>query len=128
MMIRLLLEKPPPKRPVSLGPAPWFRIGGNFIRVGPHGTIGGTYRQHQWEVQAQYFTRWDCRERVLVHFEDAAGGATQDYGPFSESYAADGVMHVDNKLFAKFVEESQLWHCYPTENFWPVMILKPAES
>jgi hypothetical protein len=127
-MIRLLFEGTSPGNSVVLGPAPWFRIGGNFLRQGPHAAIVGTYRQHQWELQARYFTRWDCPEPTLVHFEDVAGGRTEDYGPFTEIYAADGVVHADQKIFAKFVEESQLWHCYPTENFWPVMIVKSAAS
>src|SRR5687768_13201064 len=102
-MIRLCLTSTSHPDTVIVGPAPWFRIGGNFMRQGPHGAIAGTYRQHQWEVQARYFTRWDCRERSMVHFEDVAGGPSEDFGPFAEVYAADGVMHVDGKLFAKFV-------------------------
>jgi hypothetical protein len=36
------------------------------------------------------------------------------------------MLDADGKLFAKFIEESQLWHCYFTENFSPVMVVKPA--
>ena len=111
---------------VTLGPAPWFRIAGNFIRQGPDGGIVATFRKHQWEVQSRYFTRWDSKDRAIIHFEDTAGGATENFGPFARCHASDGVMYADEKLFSKFVEESQLWHCYPTENFWPVIVIKPA--
>ena len=110
----------------SLGPAPWFRIAGNFVRQGPSGLIVGTFREHHWELQSRHFVRYDCSDTVLIHFEDVAGGPTDDYGPFGEFHAADGVMYAANKLFAKFIEETQLWHCYPTENFWPVMVIKSA--
>ena len=123
-MIRLFFEEEKAhSNPVLLGPAPWFRVGGNFIRQGPHGTIAGTYRQHGWEVQARHFTRFDCRESSLIHFEDAAGGCSEEFGPFREFYAADGVVHAEGDLFAKFIEETQLWHCYVTENFWPYMFI-----
>lgn len=125
-MIRLLFDNDNSTGPVPLGPAPWFRVGGNFIRLGPHNSIGGTYRQHHWEVAAHYFTRFDCKDRAFLHFEDCAGGASESFGPFTEFYAADGIIHADGELFAKFVEESQLWHCYPTENFWPILVIQPA--
>ena len=113
---------------VSVGPAPWFRISGNFVRQGPVGVIVGTFRDHHWQIGSQHFIRYDCSDHVLIHFEDAAGGQTEDYGPFAAFHAADGVMYAEDKLFAKFIEESQLWHCYPTENFWPVMVIKSAGS
>jgi hypothetical protein len=39
----------------------------------------------------------------------------------------DGVLYADDELFAKILEESQLWHCYATENFWPALI-SPATA
>jgi hypothetical protein len=42
-------------------------------------------------------------------------------------HAADGVLYADDELFAKILEESQLWHCYATENFWPALI-SPATA
>jgi hypothetical protein len=127
-MIHLQFEGGSPAGSITLGPAPWFRIAGNFIRQGPDGAIVGTFRRHQWEVESKHFTRFDCKERAAIHFQDAAGGATEDYGPFASLYASDGVMYADGKLFAKFIEESQLWHCYPTENFWPVIVIKAAPA
>ncbi len=121
-MIKLLFEDGP--RRVELGPAPWFRVAGNFIRKGPHGSICGTFRMHHWEVSGQHFARYDCKEPALVHFEDAQGGQTEDFGPFSFLDAQDGVMHAEKNLFAKFLEETQMWHCFPTETFWPVLVVK----
>jgi len=125
-MVQLRMEGVSAAYSITLGPAPWFRVAGNFIRQGPRGTIVATYYNHQWEVQSRFFTRFECRDPLLIHFEDAAGGSTEDYGAFSHFQAADGVLYADNKLFAKFIEESQLWHCYVTENFWPVLVFKPA--
>ena len=125
-MIELRFENGTRNAAIVLGPAPWFRVSGNFIRQGPHGTISGTFRMHHWEVNARHFARYDCDGPVLVHFEDAEGGKTEDFGPFNRVYAQDGVMHVEKELFAKFLEETQMWHVFPIETYWPVMVIKSA--
>jgi hypothetical protein len=122
-MIRLHLSGPT-EPPVTLGPAPWFRVAGNFIRQGPHGNIVGTFRRHNWEVESRQYGRIECREPVLVHFEDAAGGPTEDFGPFADFLCLDGALHAGGEVFAKFMEETQLWHCLPTETYWPVLVVK----
>jgi hypothetical protein len=38
-----------------VGPAPWFRVAGNFVRQGPHGAIVGTFHRHIWEVGSVYY-------------------------------------------------------------------------
>jgi hypothetical protein len=121
-MIKLIFQDE--THSTSLGPAPWFRIAGNFIRQGPHGSIAGTFRMHHWEVAGHHFARYDCKEGALVHFEDFQGGPSEDFGPFACLYAQDGVLHVEKDLFAKFIEETQMWHCFATETFWPVMVIK----
>jgi hypothetical protein len=128
-MIHLHLEQGDTSECADIGPAPWFRVSGNFIRQGPHGEIIGTFRHHHWEVNSRQCVIIRCTEPVLIHFEDAAGGKSEDFGPIDSFQARDGVLLVQGKPFAKFVEETQLWHCYPTENFWPVLVVKsPAEA
>lgn len=123
-MIQLIFEDTAAGKSARLGPAPWFRIAGNFIRQGPHGSIAGTFRMHHWEVGGHHYGRYDCKTPVVLHFEDAQGGASEQFGPFSFLFAQDGVLHAERELFAKFIEETQMWHCFATENFWPVMVLK----
>jgi hypothetical protein len=127
-MIRLRFSGGESGREIIIGPAPWFRISGNYVRMGPHGTIAGTFSKHHWEVNGQHYPRYDSEPDVpvAVHFEDAAGGPTPDFGPYRKLYAEDGVMHADGKLFAKFIEETVLWHCFVNEAYWPVLIIKPA--
>ena len=108
---------------VQVGPAPWFRIAGNFIRQGPHDSIVGMLERHQWRLGSHYYTRIATDDTVRLHFEDAFGDQSPVYGPFSKMVIADGAVHVDQGLFAKFVEETQLWHAIRTENYWPTMIV-----
>ena len=123
-MVHLHFDGRSPRHGVVLGPAPWFRISGNFIRQGPNGAIVAMYRRHQWELKGNHYTRWDCKQPGTIHFEDAEGGRTESFGPFQKFHAADGVLYVDDRLFAKFIEEAQLWHSYETENFWPALIFE----
>jgi hypothetical protein len=39
-------------------------------------------------------------------------------------YSVDGTFVADGDVFAKFVDETLLWHCYPTETHWPVLVVK----
>jgi len=127
-MIELDFKSGHPDKPATLGPAPWFRIAGNFIRQGPHGNIVGTFRMHHWEVGGHYYARYDCKGPVLVHFEDLEGGKTESFGPFPYLYAQDGVMHVEDNLFAKFIEENQVWHAFAMETFWPVLVIESGST
>jgi hypothetical protein len=121
-MIRLIFEDE--SHSVVVGPAPWFRIAGNFIRQGPHGSIAGTFRLHHWEVGGHHFSRYDCKEPALIYFEDFQGTPSEEFGPFPFLFAQDGAMHAGSGLFAKFIEDTQLWHSFPTETFWPVVVIK----
>ncbi|BBA32204.1 hypothetical protein sS8_0236 [Methylocaldum marinum] len=121
-MISLIFESGAGGLPEQLGPAPWFRVGGNFIHQGPQGNIAATYRNHFWETQGRHFTRYDCNEPVRIAFENAAGEPSEWFGPFAYVSCADGVVYAEDRLFAKFKEESDLWHCYPTNTYWPILV------
>lgn len=81
-MIHLRFEGGASGPDVILGPAPWFRIAGNFIRQGPHGSIVGSFRNHYWEVQSKRLIRYFCEDPYQVHFEDAGGRGRSTYWSF----------------------------------------------
>ena len=126
-MIHLKFEDTEQGNHVVLGPAPWFRIAGNFIRQGPHEAIVGSFRNHYWEVQSRRLIRYFCDEPHRISFEDAAGGRGAQLGPFNKLWVEDGVLHADGLLRAKFYDHTQVWHCYETEAYWPVLIIESAE-
>jgi hypothetical protein len=87
-MIHLRFEGMSQQDSITLGPAPWYRIDGPFIRVGPHGGIAATFTRHQWEVRGTYFGRYDCIGSCRVQFEGAGGGITPHLGPYARFNAA----------------------------------------
>jgi hypothetical protein len=127
-MIRLRFDGGTTGANVILGPAPWFRVAGNFIREGPHGVIVGGFRNHYWEVQSRRFVRYFCEEPCTVRFEDALGATGERLGPFSKLWVEDGVLHADDYLKAKFLEQTQVWHFYESDTYWPVMVIAGAED
>ncbi|WP_434130514.1 hypothetical protein [Methylocaldum sp. GT1BB] len=124
-MIRLTFDSGAGGRPEQIGPAPWFRVGGNAIRQGPQGSIVAAYRNHFWETQGRHFTRYDCKEPVRISFENATGEPSEWFGPFAYVSCVDGVVYAEEQLFAKFQEETVIWHCYSTDTYWPVLMLSP---
>jgi hypothetical protein len=126
-MIELVFGNDPFRRK-TLGPAPAFRIGGNFIRQAPDMEIVATYRNHYWETQGEHFVRYDCFSKAEVRFEDITGGSSERFGPFDHFWTADGVLYAEEKPLAQFRDDSQLWHCIPTDTYWPFMVILEAKE
>lgn len=50
-------------------------------------------------------------------------------GPFDVMQVADGTLYAGDKLFAKFIDETVLWHSFEFESYWPNLIIAaPADS
>ena len=122
-MIRLKFEALQEARSVFVGPAEGFRVAGNFLRELPSNTVVGQYSRHQWHVRDGHFSRYDCEQRCYVCFADAEGMLSASFGPFEALHVADGTMYTREKLFAKFIDETVLWHSFELESYWPSMIV-----
>lgn len=107
----------------TLGPAASFRVAGNFIRDAESGEILARYLDHFWHVGDKCFTHYECPEKVFMHFEDMDGGQTPHYGPFGDLSVSDGSVHVKDKLVAKFIDPTLLWHDVQSDTYWQNMIL-----
>ena len=46
----------------------------------------------------------------------------------SKLWVEDGVLHAEDVLKAKFHEQSQLWHVYHTDTYWPVMVIESVPT
>jgi len=122
-MIRLKFKGIQEARDVIVGPAEAFRLAGNFLRTVPDNKVLGHYSRHQWHVRDGHFSRYDSMEPVKVFFADAEGTRSEPCGPFDLLHVADGTMYSNEKLFAKFVDETLLWHSFELENYWPSLII-----
>ena len=123
-MLSLHFRGTTPLRQSTLGPAACFRVAGNFIRDGETGNILARYHNHFWDVDGVHYTSYECREPVVMRFEDFEGGSSDSHGSFPGVYVADGSVYANDKLVAKFMDTSLLWHDHETDTFWPNMILE----
>jgi hypothetical protein len=114
------------KPPVILGPAPWFRVDDKFLRQGPDGKIVGSFRQYVWEVQSRQYARYHCTEPHTIRFEDPAKSEEIRLGRFSNTWVEDGILHPDYTLRARYLYESQTWHEFKNDTYWPVMVIEAA--
>jgi hypothetical protein len=122
-VIRLKFEALQEARSITVGPAVGFRVAGNFLRELPSNAVLGEYTRHQWHVRSGHFSRYDCPDVCHVYFADAEGTLSKSFGPFDRLYVADGTMYTREKLFAKFIDETLLWHSFELESYWPSMII-----
>jgi hypothetical protein len=77
-------------------------------------------------VGDKHFTRYECPEKVWMHFEDLEGGPTPLYGPFIDLSVTDGSVHEKDKLIAKFIDPNLLWHDIQSDTYWQNMILSDS--
>jgi hypothetical protein len=122
-MIRLRFEAAQEHHSITVGPAAGFRVSSNFLRQLPTNEVLGQYVRHQWHVRDGHFSRYDCNEPCLVHFRDSESTPSRLFGPFERLHVADGTMYTADRLFAKFIDESLLWHSFELETYWPNLII-----
>jgi hypothetical protein len=111
---------------VTLGPTPWCEIFGSRISCGPNVATLVTSRRDERGFDLSHFPRIKCNGIVMLIFVDDESHTGESFGPFSEVVLLDGILRTEYCMMAEFIEESELWHCYPTENVWPVIVLKAA--
>lgn len=117
-------ETDPPRRK---GPYRSVRFEGEVIRAEAGGPIVAKHEGHEWQVDAERYSRLECNCRVTVHFERVDGTRSKTYGPYASMSFIDGVAYVDHRIFA-FVDRSIVdWYCHEDDKHWPLMIVSPAE-
>ena len=122
-MIQLQFEALQSHQCITIGPAEAFRVAGNFVRQLPDNEVLGQYSRHQWHVRGGHFSRYDCKQQCIVYFMDGEGTKSETFGPFEQLHVADGTMYTRDRLFAKFIDETLLWHSFELETYWPNLII-----
>jgi hypothetical protein len=125
-MVRLKFAGMHDAHSALVGPAEAFLVAGNFMYAQPGEKPVAQYIRHQWRVQDQYFSRYDALDPCTLHFTNAQDDASERFGPFRDLFAADGTMYAGGELFAKFAEETLLWHSFKLETYWPNLIIASA--
>ncbi len=127
-MIKLNFDALQKQQCVTVGPAEGFRVAGNFLRQLPGNEVVGHYSRHQWHVADGHYSRYDCHERCCVYFTDIEDTKSEIFGPFERLHVADGTMYTGDALFAKFIDETLLWHSFELENYWPNLIITSPQG
>ncbi len=127
-MVRLKFEAMIDAHSIVLGPCEGFRVAGNFLREMPGNAVLGSYYRHQWHVRDGHFSRYDSLDACRLCFADAEGTLSPAFGPFLKLHAADGTVYADEQLFAKFIDETLLWHSFELESYWPSLIIERASE
>lgn len=114
-MLCLHFEVAPGEDYALVGPAPYFRLAGDRLQVGPGDTDIASYRQGKWHYPTGSFVSVTAPSPTQISF---TGGSTSPMisGPFAQVRFAEGaIWHGDgfSELVAQFDERSQSWRVYP---------------
>ena len=83
-MIQLRFNSLSGTDPVTLGPAPFFRIEGPLLHQGTQSDPVGRYFDHHWEIGSRYISSYECVEPAMLHFKAFSGETSPVYGPFQQ--------------------------------------------
>jgi hypothetical protein len=110
----LHFEIEPGKDQALIGPAPYFRVAGNRLKVGPADLDIASFQQGRWHFPTGSFASVSARAPAQISFETGAGAAPVVFGTFDQLRLARGaIWSGDGELVAEFEEESQSWWAYP---------------
>jgi hypothetical protein len=113
-MLSLHFEIEPGQDQALVGPAPYFRVAGNRLKVGPADLDVACYREGRWHFPTGSFAAVTARTPARISFETGAQDSPIISGPFAELRLAQGaIWNGDEALVAEFKEDSQSWWVYP---------------
>lgn len=125
--MRLHMTPPFLGQAAILGPAPWFKLVRNSLRMGPSEGEVANLQNQQWRIEGRHFTTFHADPGSTLHFESAAGPASTLRGPFDDLQMRDGVLYGDGKLLARFDEGRQMWLSPDDRAEWPIMVVSSNE-
>jgi hypothetical protein len=125
-MIRIQAKALQAFNPITLGPAPFFRVHGAVLLQGPHNDVVGRYSQHHWEVAGRYYSSYECTDRTWVHFQDREGRSSEALGPFERLHFPNGSCYADDQQIAQFMTESERWRDAGTGARWSGILISPS--
>jgi hypothetical protein len=112
--------------PMILGPAPYFRLEGSTLRVGPDDRVVATYRRHHWQVEGHHASSYECRDRTRVYFANPDGEQSKLLGPFARLHFPNGSCYADDFRIAEYAEESEHWLNCEDSTPWSAIVISPA--
>jgi hypothetical protein len=89
------------------------------------GKVLARHCDHHWEVGGRSFFRVDGDKPVRVHFRNANGEASAEFGPFVHFSCADGIAYGDGTEIAHVDPARKEWYCHLDTNSWPEMLVVP---
>jgi hypothetical protein len=124
-MLTLVFAEPGPGPVVRRGPFPHVRADAEWMRA-PDGERIAQHKDHCWFIGPQKFFRIDFDGPARIHFEDAEGKRSEEFGPFFHFSSADGIAYGDGQILAHIDVDDCLWFCHRGESHWKEMVVVPA--
>ena len=125
-MLALHFENPIALGRHSLGPASYFRLAGNSLRVGPHDQEAARHERGSWQTDRGPFIILFTLDPTVIHFEREDGSASVPYGPFDGLRLVDGILRPGPRFdtaLARLDEATEAWHVHPEQQWYAAAVL-----
>lgn len=123
--------------PMTIGPAPFYRLAGPLLQQGPDRVVVARYFDYHWEIGNRFVSSYESIAPVSLYFEGPSGTTSEVYGPFQQVRFPNGSCYADRTLFAELVTERGAdgrqpgagrgeWMRLPDLARWHALIITPA--
>jgi hypothetical protein len=109
-----------------LGPAPYFRLAGTSLQVGPDDRQVGYYARGLWHAGGREFLTLTVESPAAVRFEHHGGAGSGAHGPFELVRLLDGALWYGlraDQLLASYDDESQCWYSHVDQRHCAAAVL-----
>jgi hypothetical protein len=116
----------PGRKPLSIGPAPFFRLARGLIYCGDIDSTIARYERRTWVVDQISYSRIECQRLLAVRLEDYLGHPGPSIGPVASFKVLNSYVFVGRLNIARLREDTLLWMHAATRSEWPVLRITPA--
>jgi hypothetical protein len=124
-MIRIRAKALQAFNPITLGPAPFFRVQGTELLQGPGNDVVARYSPHHWEVDGRFYSSYECTDGAYLQFQDRQGQRSPSLGPFDRVHFPNGACYADEGQVAQLIVESACWRDWSTGARWSAILISP---
>ena len=100
-----------------------IRIEDGSIRIGAAEVA--VHESHLWVTDQGRFSRFDIEQAVEVRFASDTQ-QSRTFGPYAHLSGVDGVLYVEQHVFAFYDEQQKDWYAFEDGRHWPRIIITPA--
>jgi hypothetical protein len=94
-------------------------------RMKVDGVDVAVHENNQWVAQNAKFSRFDIEQAVDLHLRTNSD-TSRTFGPYAHFSCMDGVVYVEQRIFAFYDEQNRDWYVFDDGRHWKALLITAA--